>query len=151
MCHRVRQIRPPSCFVTSSRVPSVILGRKPGREANFLAPVRAAGEISRMSVIVSASHPDFWGDFPDRKSLSCLSSVFLDTHSQQAQVKIDKLLGPARTDWLEPLAGVYAIDGATITEPLAGVYATPWCAITNERLSVVYADHGASLHIRFPV
>ena len=66
MCHRVRQIRPPSCFVPSSHIPSVILGRKPGREAIFLVPVRAAGEISRMSVIVSASHPDFWGDFPDR-------------------------------------------------------------------------------------
>ena len=116
-------------------LPSGLLGRKPGRAMIFLYLVRTSGEKTRTGDDFSASHPDFWGDFPDRKSLSCLSSVFLDTHSQQAQVKIDKLLDPARTDWLEPLAGVYAIDGATITESLAGVYATPWCR-HNKRTAV---------------
>lgn len=58
MCHRVRRIRPPSCFVPSSHVLSVILGRKPGREAIFLAPVRATGEISRTGLFLHTPSQD---------------------------------------------------------------------------------------------
>ena len=50
-----------------------LLGRKSGWQRYFASLIRILGEKTRTRDVFSASHPDFWGDFPDE----CRSSIHL--------------------------------------------------------------------------
>ena len=49
------------------------LGRKFGWQRYFVSLIRILGEKTRTRDVSSATHPDFWGDFPDE----CRSSIHL--------------------------------------------------------------------------